>query len=481
MEQIEDISLRMHGDLGIRVAFDNDVSWPFWWYLRDYPNKVYFGENPSRDSFDVPVAVVGDKNWAQVEPYVGNRFYTFEYTYLWWPMEDYKDLTWERVRTAIANPEMRAALWDILVNRDYTHYGEVVGRDYSLAAWPLRNRMRLYIRKDVAAQLWDYGVGPSAADFAVVDPYEENFQPDIFPVAIIGQSGVGEESNLQTPRGLAIGPDGLLYVADSTANKVFVFRANGQLVRSWGSYCNPTEGTGACVSPDGAGQFNEPWGIDVAPDGTVYVADTWNHRIQRFSPEGEFLGAWGQFGQAGVDPAADGLLFYGPRDIAISSAGMVYVADTGNKRIAIFEPDGRYVGEFGEGGPFEGQFDEQVGIDFGPDGLLYVADTWNSRVQVFDQGHTFQSKWEVDAWYGQSVSNKPYIAIDYEGRVYVTDPDMYRVLAFDSNGKYLFGFGQYSTGPDGMALPVGIDVDEQGIVYVSDAGNGRVLGYVPGR
>ncbi len=477
MKQIEDISLRMHGDLSIRVAFDNDVSWPFWWYLRNYPNKVYFGDSPSRDSFDVPVAVVGDKNWAKVEPYVGNRFYSFEYSYIWWPMEDYKGLNWERIKGALTNPDMRAALWDIVVDRDYTRYGQVTGRDFSLASWPLRNRMRLYIRKDVAAQLWDYGVGPAAAEYELEEPYAEEYYPDLEPVVVIGEPGTAEDQ-LQAPRGIASGPDGLLYVADSGAHQIKVYRTDGQFVRSWGGLCDLGGAATGCT-----GQFKEPWGVAVAPDGNVYVADTWNHRIQRFTPDGVFLNTWGRFGQIAAGQIAGEMgVFYGPRDIAISADGLVYVTDTGNKLIQVFESDGRYVGEFGGGGPFDGQLDEPVGLEFGPDGALYVVDTWNGRVQVFDRNHTFQFKWSVEAWYGQSVNNKPYVAVDAGGRVYVTDPELYRVIAFDSRGNYLHSFGQYSTEPDGMALPTGIATGKEGLVYVTDAANGRILGYrAPGQ
>lgn len=486
MEQIEDISLRMHGDLGIRVAFDNDSSWPFWWYLRDYPNKVYFGESPSRDSLDVPVAVVGDKNWAKVEPYLGSRYHSFEYTFLWWPMEDYKNLTWERVSGALSNPDMVAALWDIFVDRDYTRYAEVTGRDFSLASWPLRHQMRFYVRKDVVAQLWDYGVGPSAAEASFEDPYEKGFRLDLSPVSVIGRAGQAE-GELQSPRDIALGPDGYLYVADSMNNRVQVFQTDGESVRGWGSLCDLEQGAANCVDPDGAGpqppgagQFKEPWGVAVAADGTVYVADTWNHRVQRFTSEGEFLGSWGQFGQVGPGQSAGVMgVFYGPRDIAISGEGLLYVSDTGNKRIQVFEADGRYVGEFGEGGPLDGQMDEQVGLDFGPDGLLYVADTWNGRVAVWDQKHTFVRKWAVEGWYGQSVNNKPYLAAGPQGMVYVTDPEMYRVLVFDLTGDYQYGFGRYSDGVDGVALPTGIAVGDDGTVYVSDAGNHRIVAYSP--
>jgi uncharacterized protein (TIGR03663 family) len=485
MDQIEDISQRLRGDLSIKVSFDDDVSWPYWWYLRDYPNKAYFGANPSRDAMDTPIALVGDKNWSKVDPYAGDRFHVFEYIFVQWPMEDYKNMTWERIRGAITDPAMRGALWDIILNRDYTRYGEVTQKDFALGNWPLRHKMRLYLRKDIAAQLWDYGIGPAVAETAMQDPYEASFQPDLAPVQVFGSAGSGD-GQLMAPRGVAVGPDGSIYVVDWGNHRIQVFDTDGQFIRGWGSHCDLETGAG-CVDPDGsgpqplgAGQFREPWGIAVADDGTVYVADTWNHRIQAFSSEGEFLNTWGRFGQSAPgQPAGELRFFYGPRDIAIGPEGLLYVTDTGNKVIQVFQPDGSYLGEFGEPGPLEGQLDEPVGLGFGPDGLLYVVDTWNGRVQVFDRSHSFVRQWVVDGWYGQLPDNKPYLATDATGRVYLTDPEQYRVLVFDSIGNYLYGFGQYGTEPDAMTLPTGIDVSPAGIIYVVDAGNSRVLAFPP--
>jgi uncharacterized protein (TIGR03663 family) len=481
MAQIEDISRRLYGDLSIKVSFDNDAAWPYWWYLRNYPNKHYFGENPSRDSMDTPVALVGDKNWAKVDPYAGDRFHVFEYIFVQWPMEDYKQMTWERIKGALADPAMRGALWDIILNRDYDRYGKLVGKDFSLGKWPLRHEMRLYLRKDIAAQLWDYGIGPAVVESPPLDPYQALFQPDLKPIRVFGSVGSGD-GQLLAPRGVAVGLNGLVYVTDWGNHRIQVFDGGGQLVGGWGTHCDLETGAG-CVDPDGAGpqplgagQFREPWGIAVADDGTVYVADTWNHRIQRFTGDGEFLNAWGRFGQRSPgQPAGELGYFYGPRDIAISPDGLLYVTDTGNKVIQVFEADGTYVGEFGGPGPLEGQLDEPVGLDFGPDGLLYVADTWNGRVQVFDQSHSFVRQWAIDGWYGQLPDNKPYLATDAMGRVYVTDSEQYRVLVFDAIGNYLYGFGQYGTEPDAMALPTGIDVGPTGTIHVIDAGNSRVL------
>ncbi len=121
------------------------------------------------------------------------------------------------------------------------------------------------------------------------DPYEASFQPDLRPVQVFGTPGSGE-GQLMAPRGVSIGPDGTIYVVDWGNHRIQAFDTDGQFVRGWGSYCDLETGSG-CVDPDGsgpdplgAGQFREPWGIAVADDGTVYVADTWNHRVQAFLP-----------------------------------------------------------------------------------------------------------------------------------------------------------------------------------------------------
>jgi DNA-binding beta-propeller fold protein YncE len=100
---------------------------------------------------------------------------------------------------------------------------------------------------------------------------------------------------------------------------VQVFDADGAPLREWGSQCN-LAGEQSCADLDGDGpmtfgdgQFQEPWGIAVAEDGRVYVADTWNHRVQVFDSDGTFLTKWGAYGQT----SDESWLLYGPRDIAL--------------------------------------------------------------------------------------------------------------------------------------------------------------------
>ncbi|MBN1965986.1 MAG: TIGR03663 family protein, partial [Anaerolineae bacterium] len=169
VEWLEDISLRMYGDLSIRVAYDNKMSWPGSWYLRDFPNAVYFGTSPSVQVLDDAVAIaVGEENRARVEPLLGDRYYAYEMMRLWWPNQDYFSLTAARIDEFfdfspgnVTSANLRLGTWEIWWYRDYSTYGQAVGRpqDFDLSTWSVRDRMILYIRKDVAAQIWDLGVG----------------------------------------------------------------------------------------------------------------------------------------------------------------------------------------------------------------------------------------------------------------------------------------------------------------------------------
>ncbi len=475
LRQLEELSMRLHGDKSIRVAYDSDVSWPFTWYLREYPNRVYFGDSPSQTLTESPVVIVGSRNWGAVEPFLTNGYTSREYTFLWWPMEDYRRFSWNAVfgnpadepRRGLLNPDVRRALWDIFFYRDYQKYGEVFGGTFTPGEWPLRHELRLYIRDDVRADLWDYGVGAVSAG-AFVDPYAAN-QLALVPEVVVNQGGVPgvEAGTLSSPRNVAVGPDGRLYVADSGNHRVQVFEANGTYVTGWGSF-------GA--EP---GQFNEPWGL-AADEAFLYVADTWNHRIQKFTLDGQLVGVFGQSGSPAAEDPTGGLgLFFGPRDIALIGEDRLLVTDTGNHRLQLLDRDGNFLSVVGAFGSLLGQFNEPVGLAVAPDGSIFVADTWNGRVQRLSPELVAISEFRVEAWSGQSINNKPYIAVDSGGRVYVTDPETYQVLIFNANGAYLNRFGQFGADIASLGLPNGLAIDAEDNLWVADAGNHRILGFAP--
>jgi uncharacterized protein (TIGR03663 family) len=472
MQQIEQLSLRVAGGpYRIDVAYGPDGSWPFIWYLRDYPNARYYPDKPSRDQVLATVIIAGREQWGVVEPYVGDDYVRFDYFFLWWPMEDYRQLTWAKLREWLTDGRKRLALWRIFYDMDYTLYDEITGGKHVPENWPLRGDFRLYIRKDVVDRLWEYSLGPQPKEQPTTeaDPYAAGWRA-LAPVRTWGSEGSGAGQFLR-PRGIAVGPDGSVYVADSGNHRIQKFTADGQWVTAWGTFGGCPEQT----PPPGT--FCEPWGVAVGPDGAVYVADLWAHRVQKFSPDGEFLAQWGFSSNYGADlrPGA----FYGPRGVAVAPDGTVYVTDTGNKRVQVFTADGAFLRMWGTPGSSPGQLSEPVGIAVGPDGNLYVADTWNYRVQVLDPLGKPIREWPIIGWNNPMAEEKPYLAVDSSGRVYVTDPGHYRVLVFSSEGEYLYSFGQFGFDPASFALPMGIALAPDGTLYVTDAGGHKVAVFRP--
>jgi predicted membrane-bound mannosyltransferase/DNA-binding beta-propeller fold protein YncE len=471
MEQAKEISQRTTGGMGLALSYDasapdTGVSWPFVWYLRDYTNQRSF-DQPTKGLRDSVFVVVDAKNFDKIEPALGPGYYRFDYIRMWWPSQDYFGLTRERIAEALRNRQVLTGIWDIWFDRDYTQYASATGRtDLTPATWQPADQMRLYIRKDVAAQIWNYGAAP-VETVDIVDPTEGK---DIFLDAnlVIGE-GEAAAVGLNAPRSLAFAPDGTFYVTDSRNHRIVHLTADGNVLETWGSFAD-----GVSI-PAAVGTFNEPWGIAVGPDGSVYVSDTWNHRVQKFTAEGQPVTAWGQYGQADQQYG-----FWGPRGLAVDADGNLYVADTGNKRIVVFDPDGTYLNEFGTAGLDPGQFDEPVGVAVGDDGTVYVTDTWNQRVQTFapsGDGTSFipDQQWDVFGWYGQSLENKPFIAVNDAGHVFVTDPELYRVIEFTPEGEVVRTWGDFGNSPATFGLASGIAVDDEGHVWVTDGAYNRIL------
>jgi len=480
IEVLKELSLRVEGGPNlIDVTYGPHGSWPFSWHLREteFPNARFYGESPSREAVLATAVIAGSEQWSAVEPYLEDDYYSFNKVFLWWPMEDYKRLTWQGIWDWLTDGQKRAALWKIFYNMDYGLYDEITGEQHTPDNWPLRNKYRLYIRKDVANSIWNLGVGPveevpPPEEEAETDPYAEA-QQSLTPRLTWGTEGSGA-GQFSAPRGIAISSDGFVYVADSGNDRIQKFTADGQYVTSWGS-------SGDCENNPNPnpGTFCEPWGVGVGPDGSVYVADTWAHRIQKFTADGNLVTSWGIFGQRGVDDADGTGYFYGPRDVAMGPDGNVYVTDTGNKRVQVFDEDGEFLYQWGGVGTAVGKLNEPVGIAVDADGLVYVADTWNSRIQVLEANGEPVLSWPVETWVSTGLEDKPYLALDAEGRVYATDTGNYRVLVFENDGTFLYSFGQFGFDTNSFALPTGVAVGPGGSVYVTDATNNRVSVFDP--
>jgi len=463
LKQIETLSYNLTGGLDLPVAYDNDAAYPYWWYLRHYTQSLSFGASPGRELLRYPIVVAGENNYARVEAYLGEAYRSVVYERMWWPIEDYSGLTWDRIRSAVTSPEMRRALWELWFNRNYQPYAELKGRDLSPRGWSPASRMKVYIREDLAT---GYPGGTYAGELTDESAFVDTYGVSTFslsPQTVLGGPG-SAPGQLQSPRQIAFTAQGNLLVADSDNNRIQLFSPAGDLLLNVGVFADSASG----AAPGGS--FNQPWGVAAGTEG-FFVADTWNHRVQHFDSQGSFLNSFGYFGTDGGE-----LAMYGPRSVAVNDVGQVFVVDTGNKRVLVFDAQGTPLGQFGGGGIEPGRLDEPVGIAIGPDGRIYVVDTWNQRVQIFreDPPGIFQldDAWPVEAWYGQSVENKPYLAVAPDGQVCVSDPEGARVLCFDPQGTFLRGVVSPA-----LNRPSGLAFDAQCRLWVADAETDQILAF----
>lgn len=243
---------------------------------------------------------------------------------------------------------------------------------------------------------------------------------------------------------LAAGPDGSVYVADPGNNRVQKFTADGAFLTAWGTI-------GA-----GPGQLNSPRAVAVGPDGSVYVTDTNNNRVQRFDANGAFLSQWGSTG------AGDGQ-FQLPTGIAAGPDGSVYVGDSSNRRVERFLADGTFLSAFASG---TGGFGAIDGVAVGPDGSVYVVDSGNFRVERFDANGIFQSTWGSNGA-GDGQFQQPLGIAASAGGVYVADGAQNRVQKFSSSGTFLDALDAAGSGDTQFAGPEGVAVSPTGAIYVS--------------
>lgn len=213
------------------------------------------------------------------------------------------------------------------------------------------------------------GMGRDAqGNIIVVEPHYQrvnHFSPDGKLVAQWGKSGTNA-GELTLPRSVAVNSRGEIFVSEYTrVDRVQVFS---------GATKEPLAVLGQPGA--GAGEFNRAEGLAIDSADRLYVADSCNHRIQIFGPDGKWLRSYGQPGNK------IGQMSY-PYDIRIDAAGNQYVCEFGNSRIQIFDAHDQPVEILGHPGAAPGEFNNPWAIALDSRGNLYVADAGNHRVQKF--------------------------------------------------------------------------------------------------
>lgn len=218
----------------------------------------------------------------------------------------------------------------------------------------------------------------------------------------------------------------------------------------------------------GTVEFTWPRGVAVSPlEDKIYVADSSNHRVQVFDNTGRFQKCFGSYGQG--DGEFDCLA-----GIAINGLGQVIIADRYNHRVQIFDRNGRFQNAFGSEGSSEGQLNYPWGVACDNMGFIYVCDKENHRVQVFQSNGTFVRMFGQFGNRTGQFENPHYIAVSPDNKVYVSDSSNHRIQVFSMYGDFLFSFGTCGVLRGQMKFPRGIAVDNQGFVVVADSGNNRI-------
>ena len=292
-------------------------------------------------------------------------------------------------------------------------------------------------------------------------------------MALFERVGPGNgRGQLNQPRGIALSADGeRIYVVDMGNARVEQFSSLGEFIDLWGDAADPD--VTLARTDSGLG----PTGVAVGPDGLIYIADTWNHRIVVLDESGHLVREVGSFAdtQDSPDSSPEPGGFFGPRDIAVAN-DEIYVVDTGNERVQVFALDGTFLRSWGGYGSEPSQFIEPVGIAVDPQGQIYVADSGNARISIFSNTGVPIDQWGVDAWVGNQYF-EPYLAFDDAGNLYASSSATGSVEVFDPDGIPLPAIRTV----DGEALeqPVGLAWSPQGELLISDKGRNAVFQYLP--
>lgn len=299
-------------------------------------------------------------------------------------------------------------------------------------------------------------------------------------------------NTIKNPTGIAVRSDGSIWVASTVNDRILLLSPAGVLLAEAGS------GPGNSGEDKGHGKkdgdeasdgvrFKTPQGLAIDADDNLYVADRDLNRVVKLSPDGRtlLLQLAKTNGQGRPMPGAGPGELSQPFDVAVDTNGDVYVADSGNRRIQVFDASGAFLRQFGPGVLLSTSVVR--GIALTAEGL-WVSDNEQERLFLFNRaGALIKSIGDADSVVGE-ISRMRGLASDRLGALYVVEPNRDRTQKFDPMGKGLLAFGSKA----GLSLadkqakryltqPIDAAVAPDGSIWITDTGRDRVVRYaIPG-
>lgn len=474
--------------LPIAVDSTDSFAWPWAWYLRDYTSVSYVDFKDGPPQGDFAVLLVNSANLTTTKEKLAAglapRYSAPEqYPHRWWFDETYKEaFRTSKTGSACTTRAGDCGLWTgtlfsfvpnfVPNTKAWKLLGTGIFKGQWLPTW--FRYWRDHDRSLVVNQTF-----PRCPSCGSVDGYAffpanfnratgeisarpiEAAKPGVDKGGRPTFGGLGSQpGQFFAPVDIEADVDGNLYVVDSATKKVQKFDAKGNFLAAADIRLNPGDTT----------EQAQPWGLALTRDGRLVVADTFGWRIRILDTNLKETGI--TFGQP-PDPAKTPGPFdlFGPRDAIIDQEGILWVTDTGNKRIVQYTLKGDYVRTIGTAGAGPGQFNEPVGIALAPDGTVFVADMYNSRVQILRADGSYLGEFKVEGWGGQDVNDKPYIRVLRDGRIALSLPSLNQVRIYDRSGKVL---GLIAPTDDPLNRPYGLVETADGKLWVSEGGAARV-------
>ena len=280
----------------------------------------------------------------------------------------------------------------------------------------------------------------------------------------------GKQSGFSDPFGVAVAKDGTVYVADAgESNRIRKISPDGNVTTLAGGSEGYADGVGPAAS------FNTPSALALGPDGNLFVADTGNNRIRKITPEGQVTTLAGD-GTAGyVDGPAGKAQFNGPIGLAVSDGGDVYVADTYNDVIRMVTTEGQVTTIAGAGTPGYADGEQKAALFDTPCGIvivnntLIVADTGNDRLRRVSAEGNVTTLPVSD----HDLSSPIGLAVSHDNYLYVTEQDRSRVvqIAPDSTVRVIADGSDAARFNQPTGIAIGPLSNKPTELYLSDSGN----------